>query len=291
MVGSAPDLGSLRETLARLDEVLQDRAPVIAGALRPGLTVQQVRGLIEDLPHECPESVGELYRWHDGTEIIKGPYRAELFPDGQMLPLAEALQLRAGAIEGSRDGGGQSAWHSSWLPVFTEGMERFRVVTCGMPGGHLLFFDYVNLPRTITEYQGLAAFMESLFRRWQAGAYRQGAYGTVEEDRQVVAEVYRAEDTQPVDIDRLIGDLAESPEDAYRDSLFLMRTRLYPAAVPGLIRLLARGSLRGRLAAAELLGDIGDPTATEPLRQMANHDPNELVRGIAVKSLEKLRGA
>ena len=67
-----------------------------------------------------------------------------------------------------------------------------------------------------------------------------------------------------------------------------MRTRLYPEAVPGLIRLLKDGSNRGRLSAAELLGDIGDRAATDALRRSAELDPDPLIRGMAVRSLKML---
>jgi hypothetical protein len=279
--------GSLQDALRRLEALLAERAPDIAGALRPGLSEQQIRGLITEIPHQLPESVSELYRWHDGTELTRGPFRAELFPDGQLLPLDEAVRLRAGAIEATRDNG-VPAWHSAWLPLFTEGMKRFRVVTCGKPGGSVIFFDFVNLPRTITEYQRLEGLIDSLVRRWTAGAYWQGKYAGVEEDPALLARLLRAEDQEPVDVSQLVRELSEGSEGAHSKALYLLRTRRYPEAVPDLIRLISGGNGQGRIAAAELLGDLADPTACGPLQRAAEQDSNELVRFQARASLQTL---
>ena len=279
-------VSSFQQALHRFEELLADRAPAIRAALRPGLTDQEIRRITREIPHQLPSLVMDLYRWHDGTEFVLGPYRAELFPEGQMFPLAEAVRLRADAIEGDRKSG-DSLWQSSWLPVFTEGKEVFRVVTLGDDGGQVLYFDFVDLPDTITEFEGLDQLIESLIRRWAAGAYRQSSDGSVEEDPRIVAELYRAEDRQPVDINRLLRDLAEGSEDVHRRSLYLLRTRLYPAAVPGLIWLLSHGADRTRLNAAELLGELADPAAYEPLRRAAAQDADELVRALARKSVEK----
>jgi HEAT repeat protein len=77
-------------------------------------------------------------------------------------------------------------------------------------------------------------------------------------------------------------------EDARSKALYILRTRRYPGAVPNLIRLISRGNERGRIAAAELLGDLGDPTACEPLRRAAAQDSNGLVKDLARKSLQML---
>ncbi|HVS04953.1 MAG TPA: HEAT repeat domain-containing protein [Candidatus Dormibacteraeota bacterium] len=131
----------------------------------------------------------------------------------------------------------------------------------------------------------------TLLKRWQAGAYWQGDRGDVLEDPRKVAALYREADFAPVDIDGLLRDLADGSPEAQTQALVRMRTRLYPDAVPGLIRLLKGGSYQGRLYAAELLGDIGDRAAIGPLRRTAELDPDLTIRGMAVRSLKMLESS
>ncbi|HVS04948.1 MAG TPA: HEAT repeat domain-containing protein [Candidatus Dormibacteraeota bacterium] len=128
----------------------------------------------------------------------------------------------------------------------------------------------------------------ALLKGWKAGAYRRGDHGDVLEDPRKLATLYREGDFGPVDIDALLHDLADGLPEVQTQALVLVRTRLYPDAVPGLIRLLTDGSYQGRLYAAELLGDIGDRAAIGPLERMAELDPDLTMRGMAVRSLKML---
>jgi hypothetical protein len=163
-----------------------------------------------------------------------------------------------------------------------------RVVSLRGNTGSILYVDFVELPEVILEYSDLGAMATAVLRGWQEGAYWQGDHGDVLEDPRKVAALYRDGDLGPADTDALLRDLADGPPDAYTHALVRMRTRLYPEAVPGLIRLLKHGSNRGRLSAAELLGDIGDRAATNALRRSAELDPDPLIRGMAVRSLKML---
>jgi len=87
---------------------------------------------------------------------------------------------------------------------------------------------------------------------------------------------------------RQLRDLDGGPEESFVAAIGLLRTRLYPEAVPGLIRLLESGSLRGKRSAAELLGSIGDPAARSALEQAASREPDQIVRSLAENALTQL---
>ena len=153
----------------------------------------------------------------------------------------------------------------------------------------MLSFDFVDLPQTVQEYADLEAMMGSILRRWSSGAYQEGELASVDKDGRALAAIYRTEDAYGTqDLVSLIRDLDEGSELAYGRAIFLMRTRLYPDAVPSLARLLLEGSRRGRVSAAELLGAIGDVAAIPALRRSAERDPDDGIRAYSHRSLRKL---
>ncbi len=279
---------AFRRVLLDLETELRQRAPALAAALRPGLSEVRMAALLSRFPYPVPSLVETLYSWHDGADVVEGPYRGEIFPGGQMLPLDAGLAKGSQALEGDRRAH-QSLWNPAWLPLFQDDQGRLHVISGGDNAGSILFIDFVELPDTVLEFSDLGAMAAALLRRWQAGAYQQGDHGDVVEDPRRVAALYREEDFAPVDIDRLLKDLADGSPGAYTQALVRMRTRLYPEAVSGLTRLLQGASHRGRLSAAELLGDIGDAVAVEALRRAAKHDPDPLVRAMAARSLKMLK--
>ena len=213
-----------------------------------------------------------------------------MFPGGQMLPLDVGLSKWNQAIEGDRRAG-RSLWNPAWLPLFQDDRGALRVVSVRGNTGSVLFVDFVELPETVMEFSDLGDMAATLLKRWQAGAYWQGDRGDVLEDPGNVAALYREADFAPVDIDGLLRDLADGSPEAQTQALVRMRTRLYPDAVPGLIRLLKGESYQGRLYAAELLGDIGDPAAIGPLRQLAEQDPDPVISRTAAMSLKMLESS
>jgi len=202
-----------------------------------------------------------------------------------MLPLDVGLSKWNQAIEGDKRAR-QSLWNPAWLPLFQDDRGALRVVPVSGNSGSILFADFVELPETVMEFSDLGDMAATLLKRWQAGAYRQGDHGDVLEDPRKVAALFREGDFAPVVIDTVLRDLADGSPEAQTQALVRMRTRLYPDAVAGLIRLLKGGSYQGRLYAAELLGDIGDRAAIGPLRNSAEHDPDPLIRGMAARSLK-----
>jgi HEAT repeat protein len=216
--------------------------------------------------------------------VVEGPYRTEIFPGGQMLPLDVGLAKRSQALEGDLRAR-QSLWSPAWLPLFQNDQGQLHVISTGGDQGPILLIDFVELPVTVVEFPDLGAMASALLQRWRTGAYQEGEQGAVLEEPRIMAALYRDADFGPVDIDQLLRDLADGSPDEYSQALLRMRTRLYGEAVPGLITLLQGPSRRGRISAAELLGDIGDSLATGALKRSAEDDTDPLIRAMAVRSL------
>ena len=282
----AADSDEMQRALDALEHELNQRAPKLHQLLRPGLSDAAIDRILRPFPHSASDQLRLFYRWHDGTELEEG-WRALLFPGARWLPLADAVKTWADAQEGDRRTG-KALWDPRWLPIFTDGSDGFEVVLCGDGGGRLVRFFFVDLPDTWSEFNDLHSLVQALTRRWRSGAYWRTDDGDVEEDYRAVAADRRSADAQTPDVDQLIGALDGGSPERYGEALGVLRLRLYPEAVAGLIRLLQTGSDSGRRAAAELLGLIGDRTAVKALQRAASMDPNEIVRGLASNSLKEL---
>jgi hypothetical protein len=202
-----------------------------------------------------------------------------------MLPLREVMAKRAEGLEADRLHS-PAAWKSSWLPLFVGYQWKYWVVDCAQLHGPVITFDWVDLPETSIAHESFSLMLNVLVRCWSDGAYRQGPNGTVVEDRRAVAAINREFDARPADIDQLMADLSGGDDHVYSQALARLRTRLYPEAVPGLIRMLDKEST-GRIAAVELLGAIGGTAAMDKLREVAEKDPEALVRDFSRHTVEE----
>jgi hypothetical protein len=280
------DRKALADTLEHLDRELAARAPEIHRALHPGLDAGLVDDAMKAFSFDVPQAVKDLYTWHDGAEKVEGTERAEVFPNAQMLPLAEMSRLWAEILEANK-ANEKNPWDRRWLPLFVGYKWAFWVVDCGLAAGPVKVFDWVDLPVTWTAYQDLNDWSERVLRCWVERAYRQGAHASVEEDRVKAAEVNRSMDGR-ADVEQLIADLKSGSGPRYSDALAKLRTRLYPEAVPGLIRLM-KSKERGRVAAAELLAWIGGAEALECLRLVSESEPDERIRRRAQHELQEAK--
>ncbi len=282
---SAVKVNELADTLRRLDDVLRQKAPGVSAALRPGIPESKVRRLLETFPHPVSDDVIALYSWHDGAEGVGGALdRAELFHNAQMLPLQEALRTRAEAMSAD-SAQGVTVWQSHWLPLFTGYKFAFWVAACDRPRPPLIVFDFVDLPDFWIAYENVASMVARVLRCWTKDAYREGAHATVDVDKRAVAQVNREMDTGPTDVEALVAGLASAGDRRYGDSIAWLRTRLYPEAVPALIRLLENES-RGRYAAIELLGSIGGSAALDKLYDVAQNDEDKTACDLARHAIE-----
>jgi hypothetical protein len=190
------------------------------------------------------------------------------------------------AMEANRQEG-RTIWDPRWLPLTNDGKDGFHAVTCGSGDGEIIAFYFVDLPDGWwLEFAGLTAMIEAFIRRWAAGVYWESGGGGVDCDDRAEAALRRAEDTEQPDINTLIRDLSAGSDSTMDEALNLLRTRLYPQAVPGLIAMLEDPANSRHHLAIELLGAIGDRAALPSLRHAAEHDPQPGLRDYARKVLE-----
>jgi hypothetical protein len=182
-------------------------------------------------------------------------------------------------------------WDPRWLPLTNDGKDAYHALDCGDGRGRVVSFFYVDLDLPggpAAEFSGLPDMVAALTRRWRAGVYWQ-AGGHVAGDDRAVAAMRRSEDPEPPDVDQLVRDLAmrQQWEADFLRSLRLLRTRLYPEAVPGLVAMLTEGNAN-RFHAIELLGSIGDRAAIPALRAAGDRDRDPTTRTYAQKVLGEL---
>lgn len=248
----------------------------MARKLRPGLQLEQVDGMLAEVPQPVPQELRILYSWHDGTDYAVGAYRAEIYRGGMFLPLAEALANRSGGLSGAKE-----AWDERWVPVFMDEHFAFDAVVCGLEGGAVVSFSYLDLPQFAVEYRSLGDLVRSLITRWETGVYRIDETGGVVLDPRSLAALRRQEDGDDPDVTGLVQALRVGGEKDWLDALSRLRTRLYPSAVPSLIALLEDHAASRHWYAVELLGSIGDPSALPALVRAATEDADENVRKYA----------
>jgi hypothetical protein len=277
----------MNEALRLLEVELRRLAPTISAALRPGMDADRVRAVLGPLPQPVPPELVELYAWHDGAADVVSGSRAQLFPGGGWLPLADAMKVWIDAMEvnGRED---RIVWDSRWLPITSDGRDEYHVVECGVGQGRVVGLHYVDLPQGWwPEHTGLLDMVRALTHRWAAGAYWESG-AVVDYDQRRLAALLRAEDREPPDVDQIVRDLATGPEPDFRRALRRLGTRLYPEAVPALIAVLEDPGNTRHFYAIELLGAIGDAAAIPALQAAAEHDAEVHVRQYAQRVMREL---
>lgn len=243
----------------------------------------QISRLLAPIGHGVPGDLLELYRWHDGCEVVDGSERAQIFPGAQMLPLGEAMTHRSNGLEAD------VGWQPGWLPFLAAYESTYWAIDFSLPDPPVIRFDWLDLPEVWQAYDSIGAMLKTVVACWSRDAYRQGPLASVEEDRRAVAEITRGLDSSTPDIDGLVRGLASADDHVFSQSLGWLRTRLYPQAIPALIRALDTET-RGRIAALELLGAIGGSEAAAKLRDVADRDPDGQARAYARRLLDEPSG-
>ena len=186
--------------LARLDEVLRDRAPAVAAALRPGLSDPQIDEL--ERRHRCPlrEDLRALYNWHDGT--AREDYMKSLIPGHRFVPLAEAMELRdAMAREVQSLPPTQRLIHwivaghrLGWVHVLDDGCGDGYFFDPARRDADGSFFFFFAEDRLYHYFRTVGDFVAGVIECYQSGAYRPaggaGADGEVDEDFEKAADLW-----------------------------------------------------------------------------------------------------
>jgi len=108
--------------------------------------------------------------------------------------------------------------------------------------------------------------------------------------RKCASEVFTSEDAGPELIQALIKALGEEDNAGLRNSATEVLIKIGAPAVPDLFKVLKDGDKDERKIAADILGDVKDPRALDPLLATLK-DPDENVRAAAAESLGMLGDA
>ena len=259
--------GNLRppsEALADLEtELSRVHAPVLA-ALRPGLTAETMRRVTRPLPFPPGDALVALYAWHDGSGG-DGPAE-ELFPGGRFPSLERAVEAYflevklANEVAQATGLDPATSYAQDWFPVFvTGGGDRFVVTQGGR--GAVLLLDRVDSSGNVEEAESLAALLEQLVERFQAGAYAPGPGGGLVVDDAVLARLRRTHRGAVPNHVALLNQLQGRIPDAQNRAFQEIERMRDPELVEPLIGLLSSSDRVLRRRVALLLGAIGDPRA------------------------------
>jgi hypothetical protein len=110
---SPKEAKQLRESLARLEKVLKEKAKKVHAELAPPATDADIDRLRAELNGSTVESLELWYRWHNGMP----DYAAELIPLGRPNSIDEAIADR-GVLKGQLDAGTP---HQSMIKLLADG--------------------------------------------------------------------------------------------------------------------------------------------------------------------------
>jgi cell wall assembly regulator SMI1 len=169
------------DLLARLEAVLRKESPSLAARLRPGATDAQIAAFEKYLGFPLPETLKDIYRWHDGVDTkASGRYDPpDMFFDYWLAPLAKVQEHHAMMRKFMQDGtyaktdrGGDGWWDDHWIP-FLHNMAGATVCvdTTGWStddAGQVLEEWHAAATRKIT-YRDLDAWLETYVMALEAG--------------------------------------------------------------------------------------------------------------------------
>lgn len=163
-------LNAIYKHLSRLNR------PVVR-LLDDGLSADQVRTRLDELPFAPTEELAALYQWRNGTRYDENATYDDIyfFPGYYLLSLDDAIEHYRSLVEAG-------VWDRKWIPVFASGGGDFYAVfdaSCKNPG----VIDFLRgEPDTPIEFTSLTRMMRTLLECLENGALYNGEEGTFEID-------------------------------------------------------------------------------------------------------------
>lgn len=184
----------LVDALSRLESLLARSGAAIVPVLHEGIDEAEVVSLLAELSLAPTSEVVTWFGWHDGAG---GPGMSsrviELVPGGEFYDLAylcgECLDTRSNAeAVAAMPGGVLTAgdlWRSSWFPLLRLFGKGFLAVD--LVGGegeaspvHVVWHDSDPEERARVAWPSVAAFVEAVIGRFEAGVYSVDGDGIVQ---------------------------------------------------------------------------------------------------------------
>lgn len=167
------------ETIA---EWHREHYPASAAALQPGLSDAQIDQRIQSLPFALPQSLREMYRWHNGQRDNQ-PF----FSHYTFFPLEEALEEYLLARETAAESGKE--WQPGWFPVFGFQGDFFLLdlsQSQGLSPVYLYLSDETEVP---IWYESLEQMLKTLCVYFEQGAYYLDEDGLLLEDFELSEQI------------------------------------------------------------------------------------------------------
>lgn len=141
------------------------RAPDL---LQDPLSREDIQSWESKLPFSLTRELGTMYQWRNGTKAEEGDLLESLyfFPGFYFLSIEEAVQTYQ-----EREGSPQ--WRKGWFPLFANGGGDFYNVRCTrrkIGSSEVIGFLHGE-PEQSTEYESVAAMMQTLEACYAEGAF------------------------------------------------------------------------------------------------------------------------
>jgi len=177
---------SMPTLLARLESVLQERAPGVLSSLQPGLTDQAISALEAQGGLALTDELKALYQWRNGSPISA---RRDFIPVHKFLPLDHAIAQRA-AIRSQRGAsfvqrvvfGAFAAHRTDWLTVFDDGSGDGYFFDPDRPTAGGSFFYCFAEDSTYLFFPSVRNFLAGIIECFEKGAYHIKPDGSLDED-------------------------------------------------------------------------------------------------------------
>lgn len=151
----------MKQLIDRLEAWLQSHHPTYVEALRPGASDAQ----LSLLDPRAPETIKQMYRWHDGDDLSVG-----MFSGYHFLPLGEAASRSEDNAE-ERDGSGlpDSWWSDDWYPLFDDSSGNLICLELRYRSLQLYYLDNDSRPLVAPS---LEALLGGLLESFEAGLWK-----------------------------------------------------------------------------------------------------------------------
>lgn len=185
------------QLLARLQVVLETKAPLAAASLQPGLSSSQITALETEGGFRLSDDLRSLYRWHDG---IAAPNAVELLPGHRFVPLAEAVrertliaqQLAATSMIERATFSVFAGHRRDWIPVMPDGAGDGYFYDPTRTEHEGAFFYHFAEDRTYRWFPSLRNFLAGVIECYESGAIKPAAdRKTLEEDYARTEQIWR----------------------------------------------------------------------------------------------------
>lgn len=294
----------------------------IAQHFNSGLTHEEFHALLKDFPFRLPTEVYHYYQFCKPSVVARQDEYL-LFPWGYIVSLAEALKTREiymtlvnfatvmnnGEHEQEEHISNKyeifeqpQLWHPRWLPIFSHDGPEHWVVICGKTEeatSPVYFINIMSESEFYLAYDSLTTMLLTIVEAFEIGAYYVTEDGDLGQQRVLLSPIFNKYNPKCREY-----HLKAAGAKGIHDLLHLLNNTSYPLLrkVQRALLLLGDSSivtplidnLKGdnnnlKILAADLLGEMGDLRAINPLITVLLHDSVEPVRIASAAALGKLR--